>query len=149
MRDRKRITAVLDALRQAWERKPDLRLGQLLVIAAQPKEPCSELFYIEDHVLLQGIENYHSHLKASDGVEVVLGPEFDTALMERLRRWVHTEGGRMSEGSFGVGGSQELTRYDVILPTGDLVVTSETYVGLSIRGPEELVRAVCLAVQSA
>lgn len=149
MRDPKRIAVVLEALRQAWERKPDLRLGQLLVIAAQPKEPCPELFYIEDHVLLQGIEHHNSHAVKPEEVEIVLGPEFDIALTERLHRLVKASGGRISVASFGVGGSQEITRYEVTFPTGTLVVKAETYVGLSIRGPEELVQAVCLAVQSA
>jgi len=153
MRDPKRIATVLEALRQAWEQQPDLRLGQLLVIAAMPREPCPELFNVEDQVLLQGLESYQGQIAASrrepEEVEVVLGAEFDSALLKQLRSVVEAAGGHMSEAFFGVGGSQEITRYDVVLPAGKLVATSETYIGLSIRGSAALVQEVCLALQSA
>ena len=55
MRDPARIEAVLSALKEAWVRYPDLRLGQLVVIASKPKEPCPEVFYIEDEQLVHGI----------------------------------------------------------------------------------------------
>jgi uncharacterized protein YihD (DUF1040 family) len=41
------------ALLQAhWQQNPDLRLAQLLVGLINPKEPCPEVFYAEDEVLL-------------------------------------------------------------------------------------------------
>lgn len=49
MRDPNRIPIVLEALRVAWERYPDLRLGQLLVNATPNGQG---LFYIEDRVWL-------------------------------------------------------------------------------------------------
>jgi uncharacterized protein YihD (DUF1040 family) len=153
MRDPKRIPAVLDALRQAWERNPDLRLGQLLVIAAHPREPCPELFHIEDEALIHGLAAYRTLFGASRGeleeVEVLLGAEFDSALFQRLVKVVTAAGGQMSEASYAVGGSQEVKTYDVVLPSGKLVVTRETYVGLSLRGPAEIVQEVRRAVQSA
>lgn len=51
MRDPKRIEEMLYVLRQIWELKPDLRLGQLLVNVIPLKEPCPEMFYIEDEKL--------------------------------------------------------------------------------------------------
>ena len=58
MRDPARIERVLAVIRQAWEEQPDLRLGQLVVIATQPAEPCPELFLIEDEALVEGINRY-------------------------------------------------------------------------------------------
>jgi hypothetical protein len=60
MRDPARIEAVLSAIKEAWVRHPDLRLGQLLVIATKPQEPCPEVFYIEDEQLVQGITAFQA-----------------------------------------------------------------------------------------
>ena len=58
MRDIRRIPEVLEALRRVWEQDPDLRLGQLIVIATRPKVPCTEVFHIEDDKLLNGLAEY-------------------------------------------------------------------------------------------
>lgn len=58
MRDPARIDGVLDAIRRAWQLEPDLRLGQLIVIATRPRQPCLEVFNIEDDALLKGLEKY-------------------------------------------------------------------------------------------
>lgn len=55
MRDKNRIPKILTELQRIWEAHPDLRLGQLLVIAANPPDPCPAVFYIEDEELLQGL----------------------------------------------------------------------------------------------
>ncbi|QDU43510.1 hypothetical protein Mal52_19860 [Symmachiella dynata] len=51
MRDPERIDRVLNSIREAWIETPDWRLGQLLVNAIKPSEPCPEIFYIEDSKL--------------------------------------------------------------------------------------------------
>lgn len=51
------IEDILAALREAWLRHPEQRLGQLLVNAANPKTPCAELFYLEDQVLLERLRS--------------------------------------------------------------------------------------------
>jgi hypothetical protein len=58
MRDPDRIDGVIDAFRKAWKQQPDLRLGQLIVIATRPREACPEVFSIEDGALLKGLEDY-------------------------------------------------------------------------------------------
>jgi hypothetical protein len=63
MRDPARIPQILEQLRRTWESEPDLRLGQLIVIATKPSEACPEVFYIEDEKLLQGLEAYAATLK--------------------------------------------------------------------------------------
>jgi hypothetical protein len=55
MRDPARIEAVLHLLRTVWELNPDWRLGQLLVNIIRPKQPCPEVFYIEDDELVRRI----------------------------------------------------------------------------------------------
>ena len=51
MRDPKRIDRVLATIRGAWLKVPDWRLGQLLVNVVEPREPCPELFSVEDDQL--------------------------------------------------------------------------------------------------
>lgn len=60
MRDPARIETVLSELRRIWELQPDLRLGQLLIIAAKPSQPCPEAFQIEDDALIAGLRRYES-----------------------------------------------------------------------------------------
>jgi len=45
MRDLQRIPKILSTLERIWQKNPDLRLTQLLVIAAKPKDPCPQIFY--------------------------------------------------------------------------------------------------------
>ena len=67
MRDPQRIDDVLAALREAWLESPDLRLGQLLINAVRPSAPCPEVFYVEDEVMLSGLNGYRELVKASGG----------------------------------------------------------------------------------
>ena len=48
MRDPERIDRLLNQIREVWQKVPDWRLGQLLVNAVEPKEPCPEIFSVED-----------------------------------------------------------------------------------------------------
>jgi hypothetical protein len=57
MRDPARIQLVLDSIRTGWELQPDLRLGQIIVNAVRPPQPCPAIFYIEDDELVRRIEN--------------------------------------------------------------------------------------------
>ncbi len=65
MRDPSRIDEVLAALRDVWVSSPDLRLGQLIVNAVRPSDPCPEIFYIEDDVLLKGLNGYREQVQAA------------------------------------------------------------------------------------
>jgi len=65
MRDPARIDDALAALRTAWAESPDLRLGQLLVNAVRPAEPCPEIFYVEDDVLLDGLSRLREQNRAA------------------------------------------------------------------------------------
>ena len=66
MRDPERIVLLLDVLADLWKRSPDLRLGQLLINAANlsgRKVICPELFSLEDYEILKGLEKYRSLLR--------------------------------------------------------------------------------------
>jgi len=54
-RDPRRIQVILDALKEVWEKSPDLRLGQLVVNAAGQHARHGDVFYVEDDVMLEGI----------------------------------------------------------------------------------------------
>ena len=59
-RDPERIPKVLEALRQVWEQHPDLRLGQIVVIAGKPKVACPEIFYLEDDEFVKGLASLNA-----------------------------------------------------------------------------------------
>ena len=66
MRDPQRIEQILEALRGIWQVDPDLRLGQLVVNAIRPSQPCPAIFNAEDDVLLKGLSEYRRQLLAAD-----------------------------------------------------------------------------------
>jgi hypothetical protein len=68
-----------------------------------------------------------------------LGPEWDGALLLRLRQAVAELGGTMREVSWGVGGSQEICEYEIHLRGVTLTAIGETYMGLVLRGPHSMV----------
>jgi hypothetical protein len=66
MRDPRRIEQILDVIREIWEREPDLRLGQIVVNAIRPGEPCPQIFGAEDDELLKGLREYVRLVQAND-----------------------------------------------------------------------------------
>jgi len=58
LRDPERIDRILEKVRKAWKGNTDLRLCQLLSIAAiaGSKYPKNDLFYLEDDKLEEGVE---------------------------------------------------------------------------------------------
>ncbi len=74
MRDPARIPQLLAAIHNVWKRNPDLRLGQLVVIATAKsgrRVECPEIFHLEDEDLLRGLLHYDSQPapSAAAGVE--------------------------------------------------------------------------------
>ena len=51
VRDPARIDRILELLREYWEHYPDLRLGQIVVGAIRPSQPCPQIFSAEDDVV--------------------------------------------------------------------------------------------------
>ena len=64
MRDTARIKKVLDILNRIWKQNPDLRLGQILIGAAQGKGYNSDIFYVEDEDMMQALLHYESSILA-------------------------------------------------------------------------------------
>jgi hypothetical protein len=74
---------------------------------------------------------------------IVLGDEFDDALRTKLLNVLRGLGAFVA-GSEGraIVGSQDLEELDVLIDGQVLHVEAETYVGLSICGPAELVKKI-------
>jgi hypothetical protein len=85
-------------------------------------------------------------MSSSSELELVIGPEYDQATFERLRDVVASLGGSICEQSWGVGGSQEVSSFQITIGSACLIATAETYIGLSLRGPNDLVRQLAAAV---
>lgn len=79
-------------------------------------------------------------------IEVLIGDETDDDLLERLSANVRSLGGSIKNSGWALGGSQEITTYKIALPQGNLEAVAETYIGLSLRGPEELVSLLAKSV---
>ncbi|EDP96474.1 hypothetical protein U8527_10190 [Kordia algicida OT-1] len=62
MRDKNRIPKILEKLEEVWEANPDFRLGQLLMVAVRPENPCPEMFYVEDDKLLEKLIDLESKI---------------------------------------------------------------------------------------
>ena len=69
----------------------------------------------------------------------VIGAEHDAALLERLGRALRSLGYDLETRWSGLGGSQQVSRWELIGPKGVLVVEAETYIGLQVTGAHELV----------
>lgn len=71
--------------------------------------------------------------------QVLLGPETDNGLCNKLCEAVRALGGTIKDSEWVLGGFQEITGYKIALPSGSLEVVGEIYVGLSVRGNEGLI----------
>ena len=63
MRHPERIPEILQVLQELWISKPDLRLGQIMVIAAEFYKPCRDLFNLEDDEMLQRLQKWRSKIE--------------------------------------------------------------------------------------
>ena len=77
---------------------------------------------------------------------VVLGDEFDDALRARLLGKLKYLGGIPMGADWAMAGSQEIDTLKVRLEGGDIDVESETFVGLSITGPDKLVDEIAASM---
>jgi len=51
-------TEVLNAIKEAWLKYPDMRLTQLLINAIAPEEPCTEVYGVEDSKLIKLLNEF-------------------------------------------------------------------------------------------
>jgi hypothetical protein len=70
---------------------------------------------------------------------IILGDEFDDVLKDRLINKLKLLGAIPLSSDWSVAGSQELSSLSVRLGNEVIEIASETFIGLSISGPDELV----------
>ena len=85
---------------------------------------------------------------STNQVTIVLGDEFDDALREKVVGVLRGLGAVQKGSSRALVGSQDFERFEVAVGGRELRVEAETYVGLSITGPEDLVQQVRTLVAS-
>jgi len=78
--------------------------------------------------------------------DIVLGDEYDDVLFERLVAEVEALGGSITGREWTLGGSQEMTVFEISLPGGRIEAVTATYVGLSLRGTPSLVEQLARRV---
>lgn len=66
MRDPGRIPIIINELQQIWKSNPDYRLGQLISVFTKPKEPCHEMFNIEDDEILKGLRHFKNRQRSEN-----------------------------------------------------------------------------------
>ncbi|MGD2150083.1 MAG: hypothetical protein PVF99_05695 [Desulfobacterales bacterium] len=49
---------VIEVLIKTWASFPKMRLGQLIMNVVRPKDPCPEIFYIEDSELIKKLKHF-------------------------------------------------------------------------------------------
>jgi hypothetical protein len=91
MRDPARIEVLLNALREAWLKDPDMRFGQLLVNHARLGEPCPEVFHLEDDQLLANIRDWMAKSDSGE-LHTITGPAELTAEELKIRKLGQEEG---------------------------------------------------------
>lgn len=77
-------------------------------------------------------------------LELTLGAEFDVNLRRRLFDSVRVLGGSIGASSWSVAGSQELEVFELRFPSGTVAATEETFMGLVLKGNDELVTAIAM-----
>lgn len=76
------------------------------------------------------------------------GPEFDNANQGRLKAVLLDLGYLPVSRWWGVGGSQEVSHWEFAGALGKLTVEAETYIGLTITGPDAAVKEVRVRMES-
>jgi hypothetical protein len=70
---------------------------------------------------------------------VVLGDEFDDALATRLIEKLKSSGAIPLSSDWSLAGSQEIRSLSARIRSETVEISAETYIGLSISGPEDIV----------
>ena len=74
-------------------------------------------------------------------MDVHIGPD-DKATRKRLKAALRKAGAHRAGHWWGLGGSQEITRWTYLVNDAHLTVEAETYIGLTLSGEEAAVAAV-------
>jgi hypothetical protein len=71
-----------------------------------------------------------------------IGSEIEEQLLAHLGTILKSMGFVLSDGWNAIAGSQDISQWQVTSAEGTLTIESETYIGLSVTGPAELIRRV-------
>ena len=71
-----------------------------------------------------------------------VGSEHDEIIFKKLSEVLKVLGFDLDNKWSGVGGSQEVTHWELTSNQGKLIIEAETYVGLSVEGEPSLVERV-------
>ena len=86
-------------------------------------------------------------MTASTGqTRVVLGDEYDDRLRKALLDTLRELSAQPVDHWHGIGGSQEIERFEIEIAGENIEVESETYVGLSIAGNKRVVNRIAARV---
>lgn len=96
-----------------------------------------------------GNDTYH-RMTSNGDIEVVtevsatirLGDEFDQDVRLRLQRVLRELGAEPGQSFWGVGGSQEISRLSCRVLGHEITIEAETYMGLSVSGPQGLIEEI-------
>ncbi|MBC3776680.1 hypothetical protein [Pseudomonas sp. SWRI99] len=83
---------------------------------------------------------------SKENKSIRLGDEFDNVLIAALTAVLNSRGAVGMEDSRAVGGSQELYTASTRLDGAVINIESETYIGLTIRGPGPIVESLAREV---
>ncbi|MDR2031941.1 MAG: hypothetical protein LBP86_06760 [Azoarcus sp.] len=86
-------------------------------------------------------------MKAEQHAVAVLGDEYDDKLRDALRVVLEKNGTVATDKFWGVGGSQEIERVQVSLGEDSITIESETFVGLTISGPQAVIDEIASQVR--
>ncbi len=78
----------------------------------------------------------------------IIGLEYDKRLFLRLGGALRDLGFIIDESWWGVAGSQEVSHWELRSPHGAVIVEAETFCGLSVEGPQDLVRRIRLRFET-
>ncbi|PHR50040.1 MAG: hypothetical protein COA32_02590 [Fluviicola sp.] len=79
---------------------------------------------------------------------VVLGNEYDSDLIERLKTVLLNMNPELKERIEGIAGSQDFIEYKFVFNGKELIINIETYVGISLKGPSKLVDSISNKVKA-
>lgn len=93
-------------------------------------------------------EIWGSDMTFSEGqTRLVLGDEYDDKLRKALLDTLRELSAQPVDHWHGVGGSQEVEQFEIQIEGENIHIESETYVGLSIAGKEQVVNRIAARVR--
>lgn len=72
----------------------------------------------------------------------VVGPEYDAQLFRRLGAVLKCMEFNLDSKWDAIAGSQDVSHWELKSPAGSVVIESETYIGLYVEGPSDLVQRI-------